>query len=116
MNMISLEDALLLFDKWASEETAVVMFVSSPLCGVALRDVRIVSFSGDLVRFSSPAGGDIRLFPSQARFMYVEMRELPPAPLEQLGLREAPAFEECLRIDSPNTDTQTLIFSRLTLK
>ena len=111
MNIISLDDALLLFDKWKSEDTAVAVFCVNPSFTAFSIDARVEGVSRDFVRFTVHKM-ELRITLSEVRFVYLESREL--GPMEDIpGELANFTFEECLRIVSPKSETFALLFSHI---
>ena len=115
MNMISLDDALLLFDKWKQENSPVTAFLTQPSSyGVALPAGQVGQFSRKMLRLIYPKGTDLRILLPEAQFTYLEVREFSLPPILRLG--EPFDFAEGLRIHFPANGTQCLLLSSLSLE
>src|SRR5438034_438416 len=99
-NMISSDEAILLFSKWKDEGRLVrVLFVDTSL-SVSLRRLKVREFTELAIRFGSD-DVDFSWRFETAEFSYLEPREMGPD--DFLG-EDAFDFESCLRIKSAGSE------------
>jgi hypothetical protein len=109
MNIIKRDDALLLFDKWKSEQTPIVFCSAHPLYLIVLTNLQVEQFSQEAVALAS-SGNHVGIDVSSAVLSYVEPRELPS--LENYpGQLSRFTFDEGVRIDFPAMGYKFLLMS-----
>jgi hypothetical protein len=109
MNIIKREDALLLFDKWKSEQTPMVLCSVNPLFVMVLSNLNVEQFSSDTVALAS-SGNHVGIDIANAVLSYGEPRELRPLEDYSVHLSRF-TFDECVRIDFPKVDYKFLLMS-----
>jgi hypothetical protein len=113
MDIVPLEDALLLLDKWKTEGTSVAVYSRNRQFMAVLRNLRVEKFSPESAILVC-TGCHFRLNFSDAEFTYLdslEVENLEDYPGELTSF----AFEECLRILFPN-DGRLMLLSEIRVR
>jgi hypothetical protein len=115
MNIVSLEDAALLFNKWKSEGTSVSAFVAVLSVQAVLMRGRISKLEGNVLLLGFADNSGLILPLEGASFAYSEERETPklaPEQLASIGFLSNPTFDECISVSFGGG--QCLLMSNLT--